>query len=32
MDEKPTGYDFTGEHPRLTGEQFMASLQQGAPD
>ena len=29
IDEKPAGYDFAGDHPRLTGEQFMASMQQG---
>ncbi len=28
VDEKPPGYDFAGEHPRQTGEEFMASLQQ----
>ena len=28
IDEKPPGYDFAGEHPRQTGEEFMASLQQ----
>ena len=30
VDEKPSGYDFAGEHPRLTGAEFMASM--GAPD
>ncbi len=29
VDEKPPGYAFAGEHPRQTGEEFMASLQQG---
>ncbi len=28
IDEKPPGYDFAGEHPRQTGEEFMASMQQ----
>ena len=28
IDEKPPGYDFAGDHPRQTGEEFMASLQQ----
>lgn len=28
IDEKPPGYDLAGDHPRLTGEQFMATLQQ----
>jgi len=28
VDEKPPGYDFAGEHPRQTGAEFMASLQQ----
>ena len=26
IDEKPGGYDFAGEHPRLTGEEFMQSI------
>lgn len=26
IDEKPPGYAFAGEHPRQTGEEFMASL------
>ena len=26
VDEKPGGYDFAGEHPRLTGEEFLASM------
>jgi len=26
IDEKPAGYDFAGDHPRQTGEEFMASL------
>lgn len=25
VDEKPPGYDFAGEHPRMTGQEFMAS-------
>ena len=29
IDEKPAAYNLAGDHPRLTGEQFMASLQQG---
>ncbi len=28
IDDKPAAYDFAGEHPRQTGEEFMASLQQ----
>ena len=28
VDEKPSGYDFAGDHPRLTGAEFMASLGQ----
>ena len=27
IDKKPALYDLAGEHPRLTGEEFMASLQ-----
>lgn len=27
IDEKPALYDFSGNHPRMTGEEFMASLQ-----
>ncbi|MEM7078069.1 MAG: GFA family protein [Pseudomonadota bacterium] len=26
IDEKPGGYDFAGDHPRLTGEEFLASM------
>lgn len=26
IDEKPPGYAFAGEHPRLTGEEFLASI------
>lgn len=26
VDEKPPGYAFAGDHPRQTGEEFMASL------
>lgn len=29
IDEKPSGYNFAGDHPRLTGEEFMASMQGG---
>ena len=29
VDESPGGYAFAGDHPRLTGEEFMASMQQG---
>ena len=29
VDEKPGGYDFAGDHPRLTGEEFMASMAGG---
>ena len=29
IDEKPLAYDLAGDHPRLTGEEFMASLPQG---
>ncbi len=28
VDEKPAGYAFAGDHPRMTGAEFMASLQQ----
>ncbi len=33
VDEKPPGYDFAGDHPRQTGEEFLASIgqQPGAP-
>lgn len=27
VDENPGGYAFAGDHPRLTGDEFMASLQ-----
>ena len=27
IDEKPSGYSLAGDHPRLTGEEFLASLQ-----
>lgn len=27
IEDKPQGYDIAGAHPRLTGEEFMASLQ-----
>lgn len=26
IDEKPAGYDFAGDHPRMTGAEFMASM------
>ena len=26
VDEKPSGYNFAGDHPRQTGAEFMASL------
>ena len=26
IDEKPAAYDFAGEHPRQTGEEFLASM------
>lgn len=26
VDDKPPGYDMAGAHPRLTGEEFLASL------
>lgn len=29
IDDKPAGYAIAGEHPRLTGEQFLASMGQG---
>ena len=28
IDEKPSGYDFAGDHPRQTGEEFLASMGQ----
>ena len=28
VDEKPAGYHFAGDHPRQTGAEFMASLEQ----
>jgi len=27
VDEKPPGYAFAGDHPRQTGEEFLASMQ-----
>jgi hypothetical protein len=27
VEDKPPGYDFAGDHPRMTGEEFLASLQ-----
>jgi hypothetical protein len=29
IEEKPSAYDFVGHHPRLTREEFLASLQPG---
>lgn len=29
VDEKPAAYCFSGDHPRMTGDEFMASLQKG---
>jgi hypothetical protein len=29
IDEKPPGYDLAGKHPRLTGEEFLATVQNG---
>ena len=29
IDEKPASYDLAGDHPRLTGAEFMASIQGG---
>lgn len=29
VDEKPPGYAFSGEHPRQTGAEFLASLEPG---
>ncbi len=26
IEEKPAGYDFAGDHARMTGEEFMASI------
>jgi hypothetical protein len=26
IDEKPGGYDFAGDHPRMTGDEFLASI------
>ena len=26
IEDKPDGYDFAGDHPRMTGEEFMASI------
>ena len=28
VDEKPSGYNFAGDHPRQTGEEFLASIGQ----
>lgn len=32
VDEKPNGYDFAGDHPRQTGEEFLASIGAPSPD
>ena len=32
IDRKPSFYDFAGDAPRLTGEEFLAQLSNGAPD
>ena len=29
VDEKPAGYALAGDHPRLTGEEFMAQVMGG---
>lgn len=29
VDEKPAGYEFAGDHPRMTGEEFLASIREG---
>ena len=29
VDEKPPGYAFAGDHPRMTGEEFLASIGAG---
>lgn len=29
IEDKPSAYSFVGDHPRLTREEFLASLQQG---
>lgn len=31
VDEKPPGYEFAGDHPRMTGAEFMASIGMGEP-
>lgn len=31
VDEKPPGYNFAGDHPRQTGEEFLASLGMAPP-
>ncbi len=31
VDEKPSGYNFAGDHPRLTGEEFLASINAPSP-
>ena len=30
IDEKPDAYDLAGDHPRMTGEEFLASIQGGS--
>lgn len=32
IDEKPPGYAIAGDHPRLTGEQFMAQMMSAGED
>jgi hypothetical protein len=31
VDEKPAGYHFAGDHPRLTGAEFLASIGMAPP-
>ncbi len=30
IDNKPPSYDFVGDHPRLTEQEFLAAMQQGS--
>ncbi len=32
VEDKPDAYDFAGDHPRMTGEEFMASRQETDPE
>lgn len=32
IDEKPSGYSFAGDHPRMTAAEFMASISAPEPD